>query len=44
MHTSRPTLQPKHAATILGRRMTCLDQGDGDPVVFLHGNPSSSYL
>ena len=27
-----------------GHRMAYVEQGDGDPVVFLHGNPTSSYL
>ena len=29
---------------IKGRRMTYLDEGDGAPIVFQHGNPTSSYL
>src|SRR5258707_3105676 len=27
-----------------GARMTYVDTGEGDPIVFLHGNPTSSYL
>src|SRR6266850_7739692 len=27
-----------------GARMTYVDEGRGDPIVFLHGNPTSSYL
>jgi len=27
-----------------GRQMAVFDQGSGDPIVFLHGNPTSSYL
>jgi haloalkane dehalogenase len=27
-----------------GARMTYVDEGRGDPIVFLHGNPASSYL
>lgn len=27
-----------------GRRMTYVEVGEGDPIVFLHGNPTSSYL
>ncbi len=30
--------------TVEGRRMAVHDVGSGDPVVFLHGNPTSSYL
>ena len=29
---------------VLGSRMHYLDEGEGDPVLFLHGNPTSSYL
>lgn len=31
-------------ATIFGKRMAYFDAGEGDPIVFLHGNPTSSYL
>jgi haloalkane dehalogenase len=38
----------KKSAEVLGKRMayveTGLDAGAGDPIVFLHGNPTSSYL
>jgi len=30
--------------TVHGKRMAVHDVGTGDPVVFLHGNPTSSYL
>ena len=29
---------------VLGSRMHYVDEGRGDPVLFLHGNPTSSYL
>lgn len=29
---------------ILGQSMAYVDEGSGDPVVFFHGNPTSSYL
>lgn len=29
---------------ILGHEMAYIDEGEGDPVVFMHGNPTSSYL
>src|SRR5499433_4564792 len=29
---------------IKGRRMACIDEGEGSPIVFAHGNPTSSYL
>jgi haloalkane dehalogenase len=30
--------------TVLGRAMAYVDVGQGDPIVFLHGNPTSSYV
>ncbi len=30
--------------SILGSNMHYIDEGSGDPVLFLHGNPTSSYL
>jgi haloalkane dehalogenase len=30
--------------TVEGKQMAVHDEGTGDPVVFLHGNPTSSYL
>jgi haloalkane dehalogenase len=33
-----------HFATVEGSRMHYLDEGQGDPILFLHGNPTSSYL
>ena len=34
----------KEFATVLGRQMAYIEEGEGDPIVFLHGNPTSSYL
>ncbi len=34
----------KHRTSVDGRSMAYVDVGAGDPVVFLHGNPTSSYL
>ncbi|MEH6475679.1 MAG: haloalkane dehalogenase [Sneathiella sp.] len=34
----------KEFATIRGLKMAYVDEGEGDPIVFLHGNPTSSYL
>ncbi|MBL4905875.1 MAG: haloalkane dehalogenase [Sneathiella sp.] len=34
----------KEFATIRGLKMAYVDEGNGDPIVFLHGNPTSSYL
>jgi len=33
-----------HGVEIFGSNMNYVDVGQGDPVVFLHGNPTSSYL
>jgi haloalkane dehalogenase len=40
------TEQPltKKAVDVLGHRMAYHERGEGAPVVFLHGNPTSSYL
>lgn len=34
----------KRFANVLGRRMAYIERGQGIPIVFLHGNPTSSYL
>ena len=34
----------KQFVTVNGRRMAYMEQGSGDPILFLHGNPTSSYL
>jgi haloalkane dehalogenase len=34
----------RHFASVLGSRMAYVDEGSGDPIVLLHGNPTSSYL
>lgn len=34
----------KKAINVKGKSMSYVDEGDGDPIVFLHGNPTSSYL
>ena len=35
---------PKKTAEVEGRKLAYVEVGDGDPIVFLHGNPTSSYL
>lgn len=35
---------PKKKVTISGHEMAYVEMGEGDPIVFLHGNPTSSYL
>jgi haloalkane dehalogenase len=34
----------KRRQRILGLEMAYIDEGQGDPIVFLHGNPTSSYI
>ncbi len=34
----------KERVVVHGRQMAYVDVGDGDPIVLLHGNPTSSYL
>ena len=34
----------EHYVEVLGSRMHYIDEGQGDVVLFLHGNPTSSYL
>jgi pimeloyl-ACP methyl ester carboxylesterase len=34
----------KRFADVLGRRMAYIERGAGHPIVFLHGNPTSSFL
>jgi haloalkane dehalogenase len=35
---------PKKYLDVLGKRMAYVEMGNGDPIVFQHGNPTSSYL
>lgn len=39
-----PAEHPKKTSNIAGRSMAYVEMGEGDPIVFLHGNPTSSYL
>lgn len=34
----------KETVTVKGRKMAYVEMGEGDPIIFLHGNPTSSYL
>lgn len=36
--------QDKKTIEVLGKRMAYVEVGTGDPIVLLHGNPTSSYL
>src|SRR5262252_3554420 len=35
---------PRKRVRVLDSEMSYVDVGEGDPIVFLHGNPTSSYL
>jgi haloalkane dehalogenase len=38
------TEHPKKHIEVNGKRMAYVEMGEGDPIVFQHGNPTSSYL
>ena len=35
---------PKQRIAVAGRQMAYVDVGQGEPIVFLHGNANSSYM
>ncbi len=35
---------PKKNAEVLDHKMAYVEVGRGDPIIFLHGNPTSSHL
>ena len=35
---------PKKTVSVNGKTMSYVEMGEGDPIVFQHGNPTSSYL
>ena len=35
---------PKNTISVKGKNMAYVEMGEGDPIVFQHGNPTSSYL
>ncbi len=43
MISAEERYEKKHAR-VLGKQMAYVEVGEGDPIVFLHGNPTSSYL
>lgn len=43
MTTATP-LPPKQFTTVKGHRLAHVEMGRADPIVLLHGNPTSSYL
>jgi pimeloyl-ACP methyl ester carboxylesterase len=38
-----PDHLPRRRVRVLDTEISCVDVGEGDPVVFLHGNPTWSY-
>ncbi|HKK52143.1 MAG TPA: haloalkane dehalogenase, partial [Myxococcota bacterium] len=44
MTLSTQLRHPKKRADVLGCSMAYVETGAGDPIVFLHGNPTSSFL
>ena len=42
MHRIEP--HPSRTVAVLGRQMAYVEMGRGAPILFLHGNPTSSYL
>ena len=44
MTDSAQPFAAKKFLDINGRRMAYIDEGEGAPIVFAHGNPTSSYL
>jgi haloalkane dehalogenase len=43
-HISAADPYSRHRVPALDAEIATVDTGQGDPVVFLHGNPTSSYL
>lgn len=39
-----PDAHPRRRIAVLDTEIVFVDSGVGDPIVFLHGNPTSSYL
>lgn len=44
MTDAQNTLPAKKYISVNNKKMAYIDSGKGDPIVFLHGNPTSSYL
>ncbi|MGD2103105.1 MAG: haloalkane dehalogenase [Acidimicrobiia bacterium] len=44
MFNRKSAVNKKKTARVLGSTMAYVEQGSGDPIVLLHGNPTSSYL
>ena len=41
---SETMLYDKKFATVNGKKIAYVEEGSGDPIVLLHGNPTSSFL
>ena len=35
---------PKKTVAVNGKTMSYVEMGEGEPIIFQHGNPTSSYL
>jgi len=44
MKSTEFSFRRKKFREVMGRRMAYTDEGEGAPIVFAHGNPTSSYL
>jgi haloalkane dehalogenase len=44
MATNFPNTSHSHFVEVLGSKMHYIEDGSGDPILFLHGMPTSSYL
>lgn len=44
MNNSEVLKYEKKFETVLGKKMAYIEHGNGEPIVFLHGNPTSIYL
>lgn len=44
LDTTASDPHPRKRLAVLDTEMSYVDVGEGDPIVFLHGNPTSSYL
>ena len=43
-HRVTTSLPPEQFTQVNGRRLAHVELGQGEPIVLLHGNPTSSYL
>jgi len=43
-HSTEVSRYTKQYKSVHGKKMAYVDEGEGDPILFLHGNPTSSFL